>query len=91
MKRFTVLIAIAAVLAIGAGPWVWNTFISPRPQLELDPLKYAEDSSWSALPVEEPAPVWVDGWGVDVFLISEDSALRGTTQSGLQKLSLIHI
>tara|TARA_R110000796_G_scaffold147674_9_gene264515 strand:+ start:9125 stop:9955 length:831 start_codon:yes stop_codon:yes gene_type:complete len=88
MKRFTVLIAIAAVLAIGAGPWVWNTFISPRPQLELDPLKYAEDSSWSALPVEEPNPVWVDGWGVDVFLISEDSALRGTTQSGLQKREL---
>ena len=88
MKRFTVLIAIAAVLAIGAGPWVWNTFISPRPQLELDPLKYAEDSSWSALPVEETAPVWVDGWGVDVFLVSEDSALKGTTQSELQKREL---
>jgi hypothetical protein len=88
MKRFTVLIAIAAVLAIGAGPWVWNTFISPRPQLELDPLKYAEDSSWSALPVEEPAAVWIDGWGVDVFLISDDSALKGTTQSGLQKREL---
>ena len=44
MKRLTVLIALAAVLAIGAGPWVWNTFISPRPQLELDPMKYTEDS-----------------------------------------------
>ncbi|MDX1291995.1 MAG: hypothetical protein R3265_04220 [Hyphomonas sp.] len=88
MKRFTVLIAIAAVLAIGAGPWIWNTFISPQPQLELDPLKYAEDSSWSALPVEEPAPVWVEGWGVDVFLISEDSALKGRSQAGLQKREL---
>ena len=88
MKRLTVLIVIAAVLAIGAGPWVWNTFISPRPQLELDPLKYNEDSSWSALPVEDPEPVWSGGWGVDVFLISEDSALRGTTQASLQKREL---
>ncbi|WP_370172592.1 MULTISPECIES: DUF3089 domain-containing protein [Hyphomonas] len=85
MKRLTVLIALAAVLAIGAGPWVWNTFISPRPQLELDPMKYTEDSSWSALPVQEPEAVWSGGWGVDVFLISEDSALSGTTQVALQK------
>ena len=85
MKRFTVLIALAAVLAIGAGPWVWNTYISPRPQLELDPMKYTEDSSWSALPVQEPEAVWTGGWGVDVFVISEDSGLGGTTQVALQK------
>lgn len=85
MKRYWILIALAAVLVIGAGPWIWNTIISPKPQLDLSPLKYNEDSSWSALPVQDPAPVWRDGWGVDVFLVSKDSALRGKSQSGLQK------
>ena len=85
MKRLMLPIIVVALLAIAGGYWAWTHIISPPPYLELEPLNYTEDSSWSALPVESPPAVWADGWGIDVFVISEDAALKGRTQPQLEK------
>ena len=76
---------VSALAAIGLGIWLWRSVISPPPLIEVDPLSYTDYASWAAIPKETPAPVWKDGWAVDVFLVDDASELKGRTGKQLDK------
>ena len=84
MKKPAVWIAAAAV-AIALSALLWRTVISPPPYIEITPLSYSDYASWSVIPKEQPAPVWTDGWAVDVFLVNEASGLKAHSGKGLDK------
>jgi hypothetical protein len=81
MKRVLLAFAILCVLAIGLGPWAYRTLFVPGEPLALPAFDYLTTDSWAALPDEVPAPVWKQGWAVDVILIAPDAGLEPRSQA----------
>lgn len=75
MKRVLLAFAIVLVLAVGLGPWAYRTFGGSHELIDLPAFDYRTHDSWATFPAESPAPVWKDGWAVDVLLIAPDSGL----------------
>ncbi|WP_299950435.1 hypothetical protein [Hyphomonas sp. BRH_c22] len=83
MKRVLLAIGILFVLAVGLGPWAYRTLFAPGEPLALPAFDYRTTDSWAALPAEVPAPVWKDGWAVDVILIAPDAGLAPRSEAEL--------
>ena len=83
MKRALLACGILIVLAVGLGPWAYRTlFVSGDPMM-LPPFDYRTNDGWAVLPAEIPAPVWKDGWAVDVILIAPGASLSPRSESEL--------
>ena len=76
---------VSAAIAIALGAWLWRTVISPPPYIEVSPLSYNDFASWAVVPKQTPAPVWQDGWAVDVFLVDDASELKGRSGKQLDR------
>lgn len=77
MKKYLAASAIGAVILIGAALAFWHFNSTPEPEpVPLDPYDYAVSESWTVKPEAQPAPVWQDGWAMDVVLLLSPSARR---------------
>jgi hypothetical protein len=81
MKRVLLAFGILIVLAVGLGPWAYRTFWVSGDPIVLAPFDYRTNDSWAALPAESPAPVWKDGWAVDVILVAPGAGLAPRSES----------
>jgi len=88
MKRVLLGLGILLVLAVGLGPWAYRILFAPGDPLALPAFDYRTHDSWATLPAEIPAPVWKDGWAVDVILIAPDAGLAPRSESELASLKM---
>ncbi|MBU2604867.1 MAG: PP2C family protein-serine/threonine phosphatase [Alphaproteobacteria bacterium] len=83
MKRVFLILGILVILGIGLGPWAYRTFFMPGVPIALPTFDYRTTDSWAALPAESPAPVWKDGWAVDVILVGPGTGLDPRSEADL--------
>ncbi|MFT5775439.1 hypothetical protein [Hyphomonas sp.] len=83
MKRVFLIFGILVILGIGLGPWAYRTFFVSGVPVALQAFDYRTNDSWAALPAESPAPVWKDGWAVDVILVGPGTGLDPRSEADL--------
>mgnify|MGYP003651893997 CR=1 FL=1 len=83
MKRVFVILGILVILGIGLGPWAYRTFFVSGAPIALPAFDYRTNDSWAALPAESPAPVWQDGWAIDVILVGPGTDLNPRSEADI--------
>ena len=81
MKRVFLVLGILVILGVGLGPWAYRTLFVPGVPVALPAFDYRTNDGWAALPAESPAPVWKDGWAVDVILVGPGAGLEPRSES----------
>ena len=81
MKRILLVLGIVVILGVGLGPWAYRTFFVSGAPIALSAFDYRTNDSWAALPAVSPAPVWKDGWAVDVILVGPGTGLEPRSES----------
>lgn len=80
-RLITALSLILSLAGARVGIGIWQM----QPDLAIPAKTYTSNGDWAAIPDPLPEPVWLTGWKTDVFFLSYQNEISGTSQPKIRQ------